>query len=245
MSSEDNASEPELGAAIAGRNKRRAGGKLMSQAVFQRLEEEILERVRPPGSRLIEDVIAEEFGVSRTPVREALRMLHRAGWLDLQPHTGAYVRRPGLDEVRDVFDLREVLERESARFAANRATPADKERLRDVVERGFEAKARKGFRELIRLNEEFHETLADASGNAILRHFLEELAKQVRWHFSAVVTARANASWDEHLEILEAIERSDDAAAARCAAEHTRRTHEAYIEQFLAGGLQRDPSIPL
>ena len=227
---------------MAERKAARGAGTLMSQQVFQRLEAEILERSRPPGSRLVEDAIAAEFGVSRTPVREALRMLHRAGWLDLHPHAGAYVRRPGLEEVRDVFDLRQVLEREAGAFAARRATDADKARLREIVERGFAAKERGDVRQLLELNDEFHEVLATAAGNEILRHFLTELAKQVRWHFAAVVAVRANASWEEHQRLIEAIEAGDEAEAAKCAAEHSRRTQEAYIAQFLSGA-DRDHSL--
>lgn len=227
---------------MADRNGREST-KLMSQRVFQRLENDILERVRPPGSRLVEDAIAVEFGVSRTPVREALRMLHRAGWLDLHPNAGAYVRRPGLDEVRDVFDLRQVLERESAGFAARRATETDKLRLQHVVERGFAAKERADIKAMLQLNREFHQTLAVASGNEILRRFLDDLDKQVRWHFAAVVSARSNASWAEHEEIVAAIKAGDDRTAARLAGEHSRRTQVAYIEQFLATDRQQGPSL--
>lgn len=227
---------------MAERRTARGAGKLMSQQVFQRLEAEILERSRPPGSRLVEDAIATEFGVSRTPVREALRMLHRAGWLDLHPHAGAYVRRPGLDEVRDVFDLRQVLEREAGASAARRATDADKQRLREIVGRGFAAKESGDVRAMLELNDEFHEALATAAGNEILRNFLAELAKQVRWHFAAVVSARADASWEEHLRLVDAIDHGDDVAAAKCAAEHSRRTQEAYIARFLAGA-DRDRSL--
>jgi DNA-binding GntR family transcriptional regulator len=223
--------------------RERESNELMSQRVFQRLESEILERVRPPGSRLVEDGIAVEFGVSRTPVREALRMLHRAGWIDMHPHAGAYVRQASLDEVRDVFDVRRVLERESASRAAVRATPADIALLRDVLARGDAARERGDIKGMLQLNREFHQTIAVASGNELLRRFLEELDKQVRWHFSAVVSARARASWAEHDEIVAAIEARDHVRAADLSAEHCRRTQDAFIERFVASGPQSAPSL--
>jgi DNA-binding GntR family transcriptional regulator len=211
--------------------KRTSG--LRSQEVFERLEDEIVSRVRPPGSRLIEDTIAAELGVSRTPVREALRMLHRAGWLDLHPHAGAYVRQPSLEEVRDVFAMREVLESEAARLAAHRADDSHLRELQKLLERGDRAIARGDARAVVSLNSDFHSTIAGAADNLLLTRFLTEIAKQVQWHFVAVAAARRVDSWREHAGIYEAIATRDADLAARLSAEHSRATQQLYIEQFL------------
>jgi DNA-binding GntR family transcriptional regulator len=220
--------------------RRNSSGALMSQQVFETLQGEILERVRPPGSRLIEDAIAADLGVSRTPVREALRMLAREGWLDLHPHAGAYVRQPGIEEVRDIFMLRELLERESARLAAARRTDDDIRVLRKVVERGTKAVAKGTPKVLAALNSDFHRSVAAAAANLPLQRFIDELDKHVRWHFAAVATRRADASWREHAAIVDAIEREDGAEAARLSAEHARRTRDTYIEQVLQAGVPGD-----
>jgi DNA-binding GntR family transcriptional regulator len=211
--------------------KRTSG--LRSQEVFERLEDEIVSRVRPPGSRLIEDTIAAELGVSRTPVREALRMLHRAGWLDLHPHAGAYVRQPSLEEVRDVFAMREVLESEAGRLAAHRADETHLRELQKILERGNRAIARGDARAVVSLNTDFHGTIANAADNLLLTRFLTEIAKQVQWHFVAVASARRVDSWREHAGIYEAIANRDADLAARLSAEHSRATQQLYIEQFL------------
>ncbi|MGH2736541.1 MAG: GntR family transcriptional regulator, partial [Actinomycetota bacterium] len=95
---------------------------LLSQQIFDEIETRIVQRTYPPGSHLAEDEIAAQLGVSRTPVREAFRMLSRAGWLEIQPHTGAYVRNPTIDEVRQVFEVRQTLEDRAARLAAHNIT---------------------------------------------------------------------------------------------------------------------------
>lgn len=212
----------------------------MSQRIFLRLEEDIVARNRLPGTRLVEETIAAELGVSRTPVREAIGMLHRAGWVVLQPHAGAYVRVPSLDEVRDVFDVRQALEREAAQYAAGRADEDDLRALDDVVERGLRGKGLGDRRAMVDLNSEFHRRIALAAHNAILLRFLEELDKQIRWYFAAVVDSRLDASWTEHRQIVEAITTGDVDEAGRRSAEHSRRTQIAYVEQFLTGtGLVR------
>jgi DNA-binding GntR family transcriptional regulator len=218
----------------------RSSNALMSQRIFLRLEEDIVARSRLPGTRLVEETIAAELGVSRTPVREAIGMLHRAGWVVLQPHAGAYVRVPSLDEVRDVFDVRQALEREAAQYAAGRADEDDLRALDDIVERGLRGKGLSDRRAMVDLNSEFHRRIALAAHNAILLRFLEELDKQIRWYFAAVVDSRLDASWTEHRQIVEAIAAGDVDEAGRRSAEHSRRTQIAYVEQFLTGtGLVR------
>jgi DNA-binding GntR family transcriptional regulator len=213
--------------------RKRPSEGLQSQRVFQLLEEDILTRVRPPGARLVEDAIAVELGVSRTPVREAFRMLHRAGWLDLQPHAGAYVRVPSIEEARDVFDTREALEREAARYAAERATEADLQELGKIVERGRRARDRNDLKALIALNSDFHRGIARAAGNRILSRFLDDLDKRVRWHFAAIAGRRAGTSWDEHEEILNAISAHEGERAGALSAEHSGRTRMAYFEHVM------------
>lgn len=211
-----------------------------SERVFEQIEQEIVDRVRPPGSRLVEGALASELGVSRTPVREALRMLQRAGWIDVRPHAGASVRQPGMDDARDVFALRELLEPETARLAAERAAAADLRRLARLVERGERAAQRADAKALVALNSEFHRTLGAATSNRLLRRFVEELDQHVRWLFAAVATSRGPSSWTEHAAIVAAVEQHDGALAARLSLDHVRRTREAYLHEVFGLGSADD-----
>jgi DNA-binding GntR family transcriptional regulator len=212
-------------------------GVLLSQTIFDELETRIVQRGYAPGSHLAEDDIAAELGVSRTPVREAFRMLSRAGWLDIQPHSGAYVRNPTMDEVRQVFEVRQPLEDRAARLAARNITASEIKELKRIIERGWKEVARNNGKQITLLNSAFHASIAGASRNQILARLLEDLGKQVQWHFSAVATVSGERSWHEHEAILAAIEAGEAERAGTLAVEHGERTQDAFFRQFLAGGV--------
>jgi DNA-binding GntR family transcriptional regulator len=212
---------------------------VLSQRVFIELEAKIVDRSYPPGSHLVEDVVAAELGVSRTPVREAFRLLQRAGWLDLRPHAGAYVRYPTVDEVRDVFELRQTLEQRAAELAARRAKASEHRELAKLIERGRRSLARGDLKAIGTINTEFHAKIAESAHNEMLRSILSDLAKHVRWHFSAVAGIRGEASWTEHEAILAAIARGEEARAAALAAEHSQHTQNAFFAQLLEDGTAR------
>lgn len=212
-------------------------GTLLSQKIFEELETRIVQRAYPPGSHLAEDEIAAELGVSRTPVREAFRVLSRAGWLNIRPHSGAYVRNPTMDEVRQVFEVRQTLEDRAARLAARNVTKSEIKDLKRIIERGWKEIARNNGKQIRELNSAFHNTIAAASRNQILVRLLDDLGKQVHWHFSAVATVRGDDSWREHEDILAAIEAGDAERAGTLAVQHGQRTQEALFMQFLAGSV--------
>jgi DNA-binding GntR family transcriptional regulator len=207
--------------------------RLLSEHVFEHLEARIIEQAYPPGAHLAEGQIAATLGVSRTPVREAFKMLQRAGWLELQPHAGAYVRTPALDEVRQVFEVRQCLEERAAALSAAHIDPSEINELKRIIEGGRREFRRGNVKQITALNSAFHATIARASRNQILERLLEDLGKQVRWHISTVVVARGENSWREHEEILDAVAQGDAETAGRMAMEHSRRTQEAFFLQFV------------
>lgn len=206
---------------------------LLSKRIFEQLEVDIVARVYSPGSHLAEDQIAAELGVSRTPVREAFRMLEREGWLEIVPHVGAYVRNPPMDEVRQVFEVWQCLEERAGYLAAKHATERETGKLRRIIEKGWRQVERGNAKEITALNSEFHAVIAEAGRNHILARMLEDLSKQLRWHFSAVATIRGEDSWREHEEIFDAISQHESERASRLAVEHNRRTQEAFFHQLV------------
>jgi DNA-binding GntR family transcriptional regulator len=218
---------------------RKDQNRALSQRIFEDLETRIVDRLYPPGTHLVEDSVASELGVSRTPVREAFRLLERAGWLQLRPHSGAYVRYPTVQEVREVFELRQCLEQRACEVAAERATDEELDRLRRIIGRGTQAAQRKHLKAVSTLNTEFHSTIAAAAHNQLLRQVLEDLGKQVRWHFSAVAGIRGLDSWREHEDIVEAIAARDSKQAGRLAIEHSDRTQTAFFDHLLESDVHR------
>jgi DNA-binding GntR family transcriptional regulator len=167
---------------------------LLRQEGYDALEELIIYGSLAPGQHLAETELASRLAVSRNPVREALPLLHREGWLDLEPRQGAFVHAATVKEVDDVFDIREILEVESARRAAHNVTPAAITLLRERLAAGRAALERGEERELIGANASFHATVAELADNRMLAQLLSSLDKRVRWYFAPVAQRRRRDS---------------------------------------------------
>jgi DNA-binding GntR family transcriptional regulator len=197
--------------------------------VYETLEELIIYGTLQPGQHLVEADIAKKLGVSRIPVREALQLLARDGWIDLRPRQGAFVHQPTMRQVNDVFGVRTLLEVEATRLAASKATNNSVRDLRKMLQTGREALARADERELVMLNSQFHAHIAQMSENDVLTGLIARLDKRIRWYFARVVKARGSNSWKEHAEILEAIAAGDPERASEAMRGHAERTRSAYF----------------
>lgn len=204
----------------------KGAGSLPDQ-VAALLEQAIIQGVIEPGQRLSADDLAQHFGVSRIPVREALRALHTSGWVRIEPRLGVYVSKRDPDELRDLFEARLFLEEHAARLAARRRTEAQLEQLDQMVAEGHVA-AKAGDAAVIgRMNTDFHETLVNCTGNAVLAKVLRGLSQRVRWYYSAVSNQRGTHSMEEHAELVEAIRAQDEERAVTLIRHHIETTREA------------------
>lgn len=199
--------------------------------VYDALETLIIDGVLSPGQRLTEDDLAKRLGVSRNPVREALNGLSRAGWVELRPRQGAYVRHQQVEEVDQFFHVRGLLEQESARLAAGRATPEMVASLRALLADGAAALDTGDEDALLRANSRFHAEMVTVSGNRVLGEILGLLDKRLRWYFAPVVVQRGPHSWREHTALVDAIAANDEEQAAEMMRLHTEATRAAYLEQ--------------
>jgi DNA-binding GntR family transcriptional regulator len=210
--------------------------------IYEQLEDLIVYGRLAPGEHLVEATIAKRLGVSRIPVREALQLLHRDGWVDLRPRQGAFVHQPTPEEVDDVFGVRTILEVESARTAACNAGEDSVTALRDIVDAGTTALAAGDDREVVLLNSLFHSRVTHIGGNRVLESLIARLDKRIRWYFAPVVRYRGQGSWREHAEIVDAIAGKDPERAAevmRRHAENTRSAHHLALPPHRQGA--RDP----
>jgi DNA-binding GntR family transcriptional regulator len=209
--------------------------------IYETLEELIIYGALAPGEHLVEAEIAKRLGVSRIPVREALQLLARDGWIDLRPRQGAFVHRPTMSQVDDVFSVRTLLEVEAARLAAGKATAESLQGVREILTTGSEALARADEKELVMLNSQFHARITQMSENEVLAGLIARLDKRIRWYFARVVMSRGSNSWKEHAEIIDAIAAGDSDRAAEAMRSHAERTRFAYfLEKGHAVGLSRD-----
>jgi DNA-binding GntR family transcriptional regulator len=199
----------------------------LSQRVAEELRRSILTNRRRPGERLVEDRLSEELGVSRVPIREALRMLAGEGLVDMQPRRGASVADVSPEVARDLVEVRATLEGLNARLAARHHDGAIVVSLQRVLEAGNRAAKSKNVDDLVRLNGEFHDGLAEAGRNTILWDLMRVLRERTSLVFAANTARRARQDWDEHSKILEAVIDGDEDLAAMLATRHVHRAADA------------------
>lgn len=196
--------------------------------VFHRIREDILSGKYSENEELKEATIGAEFGVSRTPVREALRQLELEGLVSIIPNKGAYVTGISDKDTRDIYVIRSYLEGLAARWACEHISEEEIENLEEIVYLSeFHAK-KKHYDQLVELDNKFHESIYRASGSKILEHelttfhhYLERIRKE-----SMRKEQRALQSNVEHQAILDAIRQRDGDLAEKLAHEHIIRTIE-------------------
>jgi DNA-binding GntR family transcriptional regulator len=193
--------------------------------VYAALREAILTRQLPGGTPLIEANLAQQFGVSKTPIREALQRLAHGGLVDMELARGATVHTLTLDEIRDIFEMRLLLEPLALRQSAPLMTADDLVALETVLTEAAGALEAGDYPNLSALNGRFHGLLYSRAANHLLVRWLDSLSDRRRlitMHGWAMEN-RSGREWEEHRGIFEALTAGDtEAAAARLAAHITR-----------------------
>ena len=202
----------------------------LRESVYSAILDMIVSRQLQPGQHLVESELAVMLGVSRQPVREALQWLKNDGWVDLRPGLGAFVHTPTVEEADQLLAVRSLLETESARLAAGRATGQDVERLRELCDRGRAALAAEDVATMVELNAELHRVVMTMSGNDVLVELAAQVDRRVRWYYTPVARHRGEQSWTEHAELIDAIAAGDTARAGEFMAAHTEHTRRSYLE---------------
>ncbi|HSH99465.1 MAG TPA: GntR family transcriptional regulator [Reyranella sp.] len=202
----------------------------LSQVVSEQIRGRILDGTLKPGERLVEDRLSAELGVSRVPVREALRGLSVEGLVTLLPRRGATVVEVTPETVAELVEVRALLEGLNAKLAAQRHDPEIIALLRETLERGNQAAKTAAPEELARLNAEFHERLAEASRNAVLADVMRGLRERTSLAFAINSRARAREDWQEHSGILAAVIAGDAELAALLATRHVHNAAAAFAK---------------
>jgi DNA-binding GntR family transcriptional regulator len=177
-----------------------------TQHIVQALTKAIVEHRLAPGVKLVEQKLADHFGVSRTLVRQALYQLENQRLIVLEPARGAFVASPSIEEASQVFDVRRMLEAQMTRRFAEQATPAQIKALREHVAQEREAINKGDAPGRIELLGDFHVRMAELMGNQVLAELLSDLISRC-----ALITLMyqstdaAEASNDDHLQIVEAL----------------------------------------
>ena len=203
--------------------------------VYHQLRDAILDGVYQEYEELKESAIAEEMGVSRTPVREAFRQLELEGLIQIIPNKGAYVTGITVKDVKDIYAIRSQLEGLCARWATENIS---KEQMEEMEENIFlsEYHAGKGHAEqLAELDNRFHDILYSASNSKMLEHVLREFHEYVlRYRKKSLQdNARGIQFNAEHRRIMEAIREKDADLAEQLATSHIQNAYKNMLKRGL------------
>ena len=194
--------------------------RALYQEVAERLREQIFNRELEPGSWIDEQKLTAELGISRTPLREALKVLAVEGLVTMKVRRGAYVTEVSTDDVRQVYHLLALLESDAAGDVARNASPEELAQLRSLHNRlELEVHQREFF---FATNEAFHIQLLSIAGNRWRQQIVADLRKVMKLnrHHSLFKQGRPEESLNEHRALMDALERRDGALATRLMRAH-------------------------
>ncbi|OIH92633.1 GntR family transcriptional regulator [Curtobacterium sp. MCBA15_001] len=210
------------------------------------MRRDVVAGVLAPGTRVTEAFLAERYGVSRVPVREALRGLEGEGFVVSRPNVGSRIAEIPFDEADDLFAVREALEIATARRAAVRArtlfaadTPPEgwwrvRRELGEVLDAGDDAVERDELDLLVELNERFHFLVAELSGSSTLATLLMQLSRKIEWLYALDTASRGKRLWPDHRRITAAIDSGDADQAAERMGWHVRESRIGYAARSSA-----------
>jgi DNA-binding GntR family transcriptional regulator len=213
--------------------------RVLREEIRDKLIDDILNGRLMPGDRMIEIRIAQRFGVSQAPVREALRDLELLGFAESSAFRGTIVRRISVDDLVQIYPIRAVLEGLAAREAATRITAGDVRRLEKLLETMRTAAARGDVRASVDADFAFHFTIVKASGNWLLQQSWERMRLATTTFLTVSKSHRSLAEIAErHVPVLEALQAQDPAAA-----EAEMRRHIEEPGQWLRVALESEPPV--
>jgi DNA-binding GntR family transcriptional regulator len=205
--------------------------KSLTSIIFDRIREDILNNVYETGDKIVEAKLADELGVSRTPVREALKQLELDGLVENIPNRGVVVKGISKQDILDIYVIRTAIEGISARWCCDRISDAEIQELKELFELMEFYTFKKDVDKIAELNTRFHEIIYKATRSRYLEHILKDFQifiKSTR-NRSLRTPGRMGEALEEHREIIDAIVSRDSEAAERAILrhlEHSRKNAE-------------------
>ncbi|HCL90594.1 MAG TPA: GntR family transcriptional regulator [Candidatus Atribacteria bacterium] len=208
------------------------GYELLSQKVYRALKTEIIKGSLKPGTKLSEGKIAEQMGVSRTPVREALKELAAEGFVKMNPNQAVVVSNASVEDVQEVLQIRGVLEGLAARLAAKLIRKEEIKELEKYIDQMEYYAKKNDSLSFSEIDAEFHEIILDICGNSRLVQIRKNLSDQAhRYRIRSLsIPGRLKYSLKEHKEILKALKRKDSEQADRLSQIHIKNVLKNILE---------------
>jgi DNA-binding GntR family transcriptional regulator len=214
----------------------------VASATYRELKRRILNLQYRVGERLSETRLAEDLGVARSPIRSALARLKSEGWIEVSPQSGTFIRPMTLKEIREITDLRTMLEMRLARDAATRMSDETLAALRAEFAVHGALIAAGDAEAFIAIDNRLHAEIYDAADNRLIRQILLDLRDKVQWirRVCAVSFERVQDGFAELEQILAALERRDARGAAQAMHDHVEHAAAFYqlLEETASGGVR-------
>ena len=201
----------------------------LTKLVMNSIRERIVNGGLAPGERLVEAQLSTELGVSRMPVREALRALAAEGVVTIEPRRGATVTVYTPEQIQELVEVRATLEALNAKLAARRHDPAQIARLRQLLADGSAISENTDLTHVNRENTNFHEVLAEVAANSVLSDMVRSLRERTAVIFAPLSRQRAKRNWEEHAAILQAVIDGDAELAGLLSARHVYSAAEGLL----------------
>ena len=193
----------------------------LTDLVVKALRGRILSGSIPAGDRMVEGTLSKELGVSRMPVREALRQLAAEGLVTIEPRRGASVTSFSPQQMRELVEARATLEGLNAKLAAQRHDKEQIGEMERILEQGTHASSNGADpADMLLLNQRFHDALGSIAANSILQDIMHSLRDRTALLFAPINRSRGTQNWDEHAAILRAVINGDTELASLLAMRH-------------------------
>jgi DNA-binding GntR family transcriptional regulator len=202
----------------------------LSEQVADLLRDRIVQGELAPGTRLVERTIGDDLGVSRVPVREAIKQLTGEGFLTQVPRTGVIVAEISWKKVEELFEIREALEVLSIRLATQRATQEQQEEMRSLLVDASRALQEHDTAGFDRANERLHDIMLAAANNDMLASVMLPLNSQLHWLLRQY--NEPDVLHEQHVALVEAITSGNKRLAERAARSHIRTSRELALEHL-------------
>jgi DNA-binding GntR family transcriptional regulator len=208
--------------------------------VLESLRQAIITSEYPPGTSLSEGILAETYGTSRTPIREALQQLQSEGLVEVVPRVGTFVREPSRRELGELFQLKAVLEGLGAQLLAQRGRVPEIDQLDANIQASEEAVSDGDIDGYAQLVHDFHTLIIEGADNMRLAAHYQTLMNQLAYHRIVMTTlrhpGRLRGSLDEHRTVLERIREKDSFGAEDAMRDHVRSSErEAMVNRGING----------
>lgn len=204
----------------------------LREIVCENLRDAIKKGILEPGERLMEVQLADELGISRTPVREAIRKLEQEGYVIMMPRRGTYVSNISEGDIKEIFEIRSALESLATGLAARRIEPNELEKLQNLLNEIGGYIKKNDIEKIVETDIKFHGLLYQVSRNERLVSIISNLKEQLARFRTLSMShpGRLQETFEEHSEMVEAISDGDVSAARDAAERHMERAEKTLLK---------------